>query len=115
VFVAARVRAVGRPLMVLSHLVCEVQPRVGHVEQHGAVGLLGGLRQAHAVFGELAIVGLSFHDDFHRFGRLSAVPIQPACTVPPVLAAGLCKIEHCGKVATAKGRLWLRDYFKIGH
>jgi hypothetical protein len=78
---------------------------MGHIEQRGAVSLLGGLCQPHAIFGKLAIVGLGFNDPTLLSARSpceTAISIQPARTVCQTVKASLCKIEHCAKPSTAK-------------
>jgi hypothetical protein len=62
------------------------------------VDLCGGLCQPHAIFGKLAIVGLGFHGPTFLSPCKTAIPIQPARSVRETVKAGLCRIEHCGKM-----------------
>jgi len=60
--IAARGVLVEDQIVVIGRYVREDQPRIGHIEKHGAVvSVFGGSRQAHAILGETLVVGLGFH------------------------------------------------------
>jgi hypothetical protein len=60
--IVARGVLVDDQIVVMGRYVREDQPRIGHIEKHGAVmSVFGGLRQAHAILGETPVVGLGFH------------------------------------------------------
>jgi hypothetical protein len=95
--------------MVVSRSVCELEPRVGHIEQHDPVDLCGGLCQPYAIFGKLAVVGLGFHGPTFLSPCETAIPIQPARSVRETVKASLCRIEHCGKTVHCEIQSALRN------
>jgi hypothetical protein len=118
---------------VAAHLVGQVQPRIGYMQERAAMLRRGGgLGEMHAIFRKPSIISLSSHDplplarppcetaapvqEMRRAGRTQGTrkgedrPPRLILSMRPFTNGSLCKIEHAGaeKMQANQGPCGLR-------